>query len=112
MRERVIAPRLDDAGSGGQITVANVAQTYSRAGAENYFVWLAGAIVIAAFGGFFAPYWAPLAAGSLEVAPVVHLHGLLFSIWTLFFFSQAWPHTTNSPRIAPSACLASPSPRR
>lgn len=22
--------------------------------------------------------------------PIVHLHGLLFSAWTLFFFSQAW----------------------
>lgn len=66
--------------------VANVAQTYSRSGADSYFVWLAGAVVVVAFGGFFATYWAPLATGSLDVAPRVHLHGLLFSIWTLFFF--------------------------
>jgi hypothetical protein len=79
----------------GQIVVANVAQTYPRSAVESYFVWLAGAIVVVAFGGFFATYWAPLAAGSLEVAPVVHLHGLLFSIWTLFFFSQAWLATHN-----------------
>jgi len=70
--------------------VASVTSTYSRSGAEGYFVWLAGAIVVVAFGGFFSTYWAPLAMGGLEVPPVVHLHGVLFSVWTLFFFSQAW----------------------
>jgi hypothetical protein len=70
--------------------VANVAQPYSRSGAERYFVWLAGAIALVAVGGFISTYWAPLLVGSLDVPPVVHLHGLLFSIWTLFFFSQAW----------------------
>ena len=70
--------------------VADVAQASARNSADSYFVWLAGAIVIVAFGGFFATYWGPLVTGSIEVPPVVHLHGLLFSIWTLFFFSQAW----------------------
>jgi hypothetical protein len=70
--------------------VANVAQSYLHSHAENYFVWLAGAIVATAVGGFSFTYWAPLATGALEVAPVVHLHGLLFTAWTLFFFSQAW----------------------
>jgi hypothetical protein len=70
--------------------VANVAQPASRSDAQSYFVWLAGACVLIAFGGFSITYWAPLATGSLDVAPVVHLHGLLFSAWTLFFFTQAW----------------------
>jgi hypothetical protein len=75
--------------------VANVAQADLRTSVESYFVWLAGAIAAVAFGGFFMTYWAPLATGSLDVPPVVHLHGLLFSIWTLFFFSQAWLATHN-----------------
>jgi hypothetical protein len=70
--------------------VASVAQPASRSEAQSYFVWLAGAIVLLAFGGFSITYWGPLAAGSLDVPPVVHLHGLLFSAWTLFFFTQAW----------------------
>lgn len=70
--------------------VADVAPTNTRAIVESYFVWLAGAIIVFAFGGFSVTYWAPLAAGSLDVAAVVHLHGLLFTAWTLFFFSQAW----------------------
>lgn len=65
------------------------AQAYPRS-KDGHFVWLAGAGVALAFGGFSITYWAPLAAGSLHVAPVVHLHGLLFSAWTLFFFAQAW----------------------
>jgi hypothetical protein len=70
--------------------VASVSQVQPRDDANSYFVWFAGAIVAIAFSGFFATYWAPLAAGSLVVDPVVHLHGLLFSAWTLFFFAQAW----------------------
>jgi len=70
--------------------VANVAQPASRSEAQSYFVWLAGACVLIAFGGFSVTYWGPLATGTLDVPPVFHLHGLLFSAWTLFFFSQAW----------------------
>lgn len=70
--------------------VANVAQHTSRTDAQSYFVWLAGACVLIAFGGFSMTYWGPLTAGTLDVPPVFHLHGLLFSTWTLFFFSQAW----------------------
>jgi hypothetical protein len=71
--------------------VADVAQPQVRSSAaQSYFVWLAGACVLIAFGGFSMTYWAPLAVGTLDVPPLLHLHGLLFSAWTLFFFSQAW----------------------
>ena len=39
--------------------------------------------------GFAPTYWAPLAAGSLAEAPIVHLHAVLFTAWTLFFIVQA-----------------------
>ncbi len=42
-----------------------------------------------AFGGFFGTYWLQLARGTFTGSPMMHLHGLLFSLWTLFFFSQA-----------------------
>jgi hypothetical protein len=68
--------------------VANVTQAERRE-ALSYFAWLAAACAVVAFAGFFGTYWWPLANGSLQVDPVVHLHGLLFSAWTLFFLTQA-----------------------
>ncbi len=43
-----------------------------------------------AFIGFAPTYWLPLASGSLSAAPVIHVHGLLFFSWTLFFAFQTW----------------------
>src|SRR3546814_12435440 len=42
-----------------------------------------------AFGGFFGTYWLQVARGTFTGSPMMHLHGLLFSLWTLFFLSQA-----------------------
>ncbi len=28
--------------------------------------------------------------GSFQAAPIIHIHGLLFSAWTLFFLAQSW----------------------
>ena len=42
-----------------------------------------------AFSGFFMTYWLPVARGTFAGSPMLHLHGLLFSLWTLFFLSQA-----------------------
>lgn len=38
--------------------------------------------------GFVPTYWAPLAAGSVAEAPIVHLHAALFTAWSLFFIAQ------------------------
>jgi hypothetical protein len=57
----------------------------------SFFVWMAGLCVLYAFGGFTPTYFAPLAADSLrEVSPVVHIHGVLFFLWTLMFLAQTW----------------------
>jgi hypothetical protein len=53
------------------------------------FVWLAYACAVVAIGGFVPTYWAPVAAGSFQGPPILHLHGLLFSSWPLVFIAQA-----------------------
>jgi hypothetical protein len=55
-----------------------------------FHLWMAGLFVLIAFSGFFVTYWMQLPAGTFVGHPIVHLHGLLFSAWTLFYFWQAW----------------------
>jgi len=50
---------------------------------------MAAIFAFVAFSGFFLTYWVPVARGSFTGSPMLHLHGLLFSLWTLFFLSQA-----------------------
>ncbi len=53
-----------------------------------FYVWMAGACVLIAFVGFAPTYWLQLAPGTFVGSPLLHLHGLLFSAWTLFFLLQ------------------------
>ncbi len=53
-----------------------------------FYLWLAGAFVLVAFGGFSPTYWAPMAAGTFHAPPIVHIHGMLMFTWTCFFFAQ------------------------
>ena len=53
-----------------------------------FYVWLAGACSLIAFGGFTPTYWLQLASGTFLGSPLLHLHALLFSAWTLLFFLQ------------------------
>lgn len=53
-----------------------------------FYVWMAGAFVLIAFGGFVPTYWARLAAGTFGGHPILHVHGALFFSWTLFFLAQ------------------------
>ena len=54
----------------------------------SFYTWMGVACVSAAFLGFAPSYWAPLAAGKYQANPVVHIHGMLFFTWTLFFLLQ------------------------
>lgn len=54
-----------------------------------FYVGMAVTCAVTAFLGFTPTYWAPLAAGSVDEAPIVHLHAVLFSAWSLFFILQA-----------------------
>ena len=63
------------------------ADTTVRA-SRHFYVWMAGAFVLVAFGGFVPTYWARLAAGTFHAPPVIYIHGTLMFLWTLFFFAQ------------------------
>lgn len=56
---------------------------------HRFYVGMAVTCAVIAFLGFTPTYWAPLAAGSIDEAPIVHLHAVLFSAWSLFFILQA-----------------------
>ena len=66
----------------------NASTTLPVAEGRFYFA-MALTCALVAFLGFVPTYWAPLAAGSLAEAQVVHLHAVLFSAWSLFFVVQA-----------------------
>ena len=53
-----------------------------------FYAWMAGACALIAIGGFAPTYWLQLPPGTFVGSPLLHLHGLLFSAWTLFFFVQ------------------------
>ena len=55
-----------------------------------FYVWMAAACVLVAFGGFAETYWLQLAPGTFVGAPLLHIHATLFSAWTLLLLSQTW----------------------
>jgi len=55
-----------------------------------FYVWSALACAAVAFLGFVPTYFAPLARGSFSASPIVHIHGIVFFSWTLFFTYQTW----------------------
>jgi hypothetical protein len=57
---------------------------------SHFFLWSALTCVAVAFLGFTPTYFAPLAQGSFSASPIVHLHGIVFFSWTVFFAYQAW----------------------
>jgi hypothetical protein len=59
-----------------------------RAESRYFYLWMAGAFVLVAFGGFSPTYWAPVAAGTFHAPPIIHIHGMLMFAWTCFFFVQ------------------------
>ena len=69
--------------------MATIAVPSARPAVSRFYVTMAAIFVAIAFGGFFATYWLQIARGTFNGSPLLHVHGLLFSAWTLFFFSQA-----------------------
>ncbi|MDE2485994.1 MAG: hypothetical protein KGO51_01225 [Alphaproteobacteria bacterium] len=58
----------------------------ARAG--RFYVSMAGACALIAFGSFAETYWLQLPAGTFVGAPIIHVHAVLFSGWTLLLLSQ------------------------
>ncbi len=50
-----------------------------------FYVWMAGACALIAIVGFAPTYWLQLAPGTFVGSPLLHLHGWLFSAWTVAF---------------------------
>jgi len=69
--------------------MATIAVPRVRPLVSRFYIAMATIFVAIAFGGFFATYWLQVARGSFRGPPILHLHGLLFSVWTLFLLSQA-----------------------
>jgi len=54
-----------------------------------FYVWVAALCALLAFGSFAPTYWLQVAAGTFVGPPILHIHGILFSSWTLLFLLQA-----------------------
>lgn len=61
---------------------------FGERAAPKFYVWMAIVTIVIAFGLFAPTYWLQISAGSFTGAPLLHLHGLLFSAWCVFFLSQ------------------------
>jgi hypothetical protein len=57
---------------------------------DRFYFHMALACAAVAFLGFAPTYWAPMLEGRLQAHPILHLHGIIFFAWTLFFIFQAW----------------------
>ena len=66
------------------------ARVVAAAPARYFYFQMAVACAAVAFVGFAPTYWLPLTSGSFSATAVVHIHGLLFFTWTLFFVFQTW----------------------
>ena len=70
--------------------MATMAVPQRGRGVSRFYVGMAWLFVAISFGGFFETYWYQLARGTFAGGTaLLHLHGLMFSAWTLYFLSQA-----------------------
>lgn len=69
--------------------MATVARSARRPLVSKFYITMAAIFAAIAFGGFAGTYWLQLPYGTFTGSPMLHLHGLMFSLWTLFFLSQA-----------------------
>jgi FtsH-binding integral membrane protein len=60
----------------------------ANSGRDSLYVYLAYGCALIAVAGFTPTYWAPVAMGRFTGPPILHLHGLLFSAWMVFFIVQ------------------------
>jgi hypothetical protein len=68
---------------------ATLAATADIRSEDRYFyLWMAGAFVLVAFGGFIPTFWARVASGTFHAPPIVYVHGALLFTWTCFYFVQ------------------------
>lgn len=69
--------------------VSTDSSTIPRALPRLFFTWMAVVCLLVAFLGFLPTYWLPVTQGSYRAPPIFHIHGLLFSFWTVFYVAQS-----------------------
>jgi hypothetical protein len=69
------------------MVAAALDQTKRKTG--SFYVWMASACALVAFGAFAPTYWLQLPGRTFVGPPLLHIHAVLFSAWTLLLFSQA-----------------------
>ena len=55
-----------------------------------FYFYMALSCMAVAFLGFAPTYWLPMAKGASPPPLVIHLHGMLFFAWTVYFAFQTW----------------------
>src|SRR5437773_3041052 len=63
-----------------------VAQSTTR----YFYFYMALSVAAVTFLGFAPTFWLPMATHTFKANPIVYVHGLVFSSWTLFFVFQTW----------------------
>jgi len=66
---------------------------------SRFFVLMAAAAAITVFAGFARSYYLKTAFNSPSLPTLVHLHGVVFTAWIVFFISQILLVTTGRVRI-------------
>ena len=66
----------------------NSAAVQSRRRSRRFYVGMAIAIVITVFAGFSRTYFLKAFYGTPELSLLVHVHGVVFTAWVLFFLAQ------------------------
>lgn len=57
-------------------------------GERRFFLAMAAALAVCTFAGFAQSYYLMRYTGAPSLAPLVHLHGVLFTLWVLLFATQ------------------------
>jgi hypothetical protein len=60
----------------------------TRRRTRRFYVGMAIAITITVFAGFFRSYFLKSWYGTRELSGLLHIHGLIFTTWVLFFLAQ------------------------
>lgn len=56
---------------------------------RGFYVGLAMLMATIAVAGFWPSYWSPLLSGTLDLHWLLHLHGIVFTVWMAVFVTQA-----------------------
>ena len=68
--------------------------TAQRTRERRFYFWLASVCTLIIFAGFTPTYWLQLPAGTFDGPRLLHVHGIVFSLWPLFLLGQTYLAST------------------